>query len=100
MPSVERESRRRLGVGGDFLADDLAVSNDFAFDGWSAVGVEHLGHTDIGSGERFIAAAFGIVEAVRAAEVVFGACAADGRKVGVTIEVEFDFSFAPPAGAL
>src|SRR5207253_126271 len=32
-----------------------------------------------------------------AAEIIFGAGAADGRKLRVAVEVELDFPFAPPA---
>ncbi len=38
------------------------------------------------------------VPVVRTAEIVFGAGAADRRKLGIVVDEEFDLAFAPPAG--
>ena len=43
----------------------------------------------------------GAIEAVkagvRAAEIVFGASAANGREISITVEIEFYFALAPPS---
>src|SRR5689334_21101209 len=39
-------------------------------------------------------------EIVRTTKVILGSRAANGWKIRVTVHVEFDFSFAPPAGAV
>src|SRR5665213_3878769 len=40
------------------------------------------------------------VEIIRAAEIILRAGAADGRKLRITVQIEFDFTFAPPAGVM
>ena len=37
------------------------------------------------------------IEVPRAAKIIFGASAADGREFVVAIQIEFDFAFTPPA---
>src|SRR3954468_22947361 len=61
-----------------------------------AVGADDLGEAEEGGGEDAVLAG-GELEVPGAAEVVLGAGAADGRPVGVSVQVELDLALAPPA---
>src|SRR5262249_36233096 len=51
-------------------------------------------------GKRLVLLRLTIFEVVRTAEIIFRACAADGGKLPVAIQVKLDLAFAPPPRAV
>ena len=64
------------------------------------VGRQHLRQPRVRAAERLIEMVFHVLKVVRAAEIVFRAGAADGGEGLVAVEIELDFAFAPPVGAV
>ena len=54
-------------------------------------------HAGVWGGELLVLARLLVLEIVRAAEVVLGPCPADSRVFLVTVHVELDLAFPPPA---
>src|SRR6185369_13006122 len=62
-----------------------------------AVGPDDLRHAGVGRVVFLVAFLLQVFETIRAAEIILGARAADGRKLGVAIEEELHLALAPPA---
>src|SRR5690606_6360078 len=62
-----------------------------------AVRLDHLRHAKESSGERAVFTAR-MLEVPSAAEIVFGTGSANRREFLVSVHIELDFAFAPPAG--
>lgn len=61
------------------------------------VGTDYLVHAGIRGGELLVLVRLLVLEIIRAAEVVFSPGSTDSRIFLVTVHVELDFPFTPPA---
>ena len=82
----------------DGILNVEAIHIEIALCAVKPVGVSHLVHAGIGCGELDIMTVH--IKIIRAADVILGARAADGREVGVAVDEELDLALTPPAVGL
>lgn len=96
-PAERLDGDLQVFLEADGVGDVPAVESELLVGFIDLVRRQYLREAGVGRGEGLIFVEVVVFEIVRAAEIVFGAGAANGRELIIAVQVEFDFAFTPPA---